>query len=298
VLSASVPLELAGVRVDLALAKMFPQYSRNRLQAWLKTGHVLVGGDRAQASAKTIGGEKIELAPPAAADVAKPKAQRMALEVVFEDRELLVINKPAGLGPYLKLTDGTIEGCGILGGTTSSVSGQSRNLSADCGGWQQKWAANAARDRPQIAVVEIGAWEVFDLKLNGAELPFGSPAWDTYFDQQLTSGIRVLTAVGAQVALLSVPCYQPISAGGLRALPERGDTARTSHINTRLQTAAEADPQHVFLIASPHQFCDDPTVVGNTAYRWDGTHFYIPGAALEFKVITPELLAIPQPPPN
>jgi peptidoglycan/LPS O-acetylase OafA/YrhL len=210
----------------------------------------------------------------------------------------LLINKPNGLGTYFTLTDDTIEGCGILGGTTSSVSGQSRNLSADCGGWQQKWAANAARDKPQIAVVEIGAWEVFDLKLNGVELPFGSPAWDTYFDQQLTSGIHVLTAAGAQVALLSVPCYQPITAGGLRALPERGDTTRTSHINTRLQVAAEADPQHVFLIASPHQFCDDPKVAGNTAYRWDGTHFYIPGAALEFQVITPELLAIPQPPPN
>lgn len=208
----------------------------------------------------------------------------------------LLLNRPAGLGKYLTLADDTIEGCGILGGIISSVSGQSRNLTADCGGWQQKWAAHAAASKPQIAVVEIGAWEVFDLNLNGVQLPFGSPQWDAYFNQQLASGIQVLLKSGAQVALLSVPCYQPISAGGLQALPERGYRTRTSHLNTLLRAAAAADPHRVFMVNSPAQFCNDPKVVGNTAYRWDGTHFYIPGAALEFQVITPQLLAIPQPP--
>lgn len=208
----------------------------------------------------------------------------------------LLLNKPAGLGGYLTLTDDTIEGCGILGGTISSANGQSRNLTADCGGWQQKWAAHAAANKPQIAIVEIGAWEVFDLNVNGVHLAFGSPQWDAYFGQQLASGVQVLIKAGAQVALLSVPCYQPVTAGGLLAMPERGDHARTSHINTLLRTAAAADPRRVFMVASPSQFCNDPKVAGNTAYRWDGTHFYIPGAALEFQVITPQLLAIPQPP--
>jgi 23S rRNA pseudouridine1911/1915/1917 synthase len=97
ILSAAVPRELAGMRMDLALARMFPQYSRNRLQAWLKTGHVLVDGIRAAGSDKTIGGERIELDPPPAADVAAPKAQRMALAIVFEDDDLIVIDKPVGL---------------------------------------------------------------------------------------------------------------------------------------------------------------------------------------------------------
>ena len=95
--AGAVSRELAGLRLDLALARMFPQYSRNRLQAWLKTGHVLVDGVHAAGREKTIGGEKIELRPPPAADVAAPKAQRMALDVVFEDDDLIVINKPVGL---------------------------------------------------------------------------------------------------------------------------------------------------------------------------------------------------------
>ena len=96
-LAATVPGPLGGLRMDQALAKMFPQYSRNRLQAWLKTGHVLVDGVHVEGSAKAIGGERIELAPPPAADVATPKAQRMALDIVFEDADLIVIDKPVGL---------------------------------------------------------------------------------------------------------------------------------------------------------------------------------------------------------
>ncbi|MEK6243957.1 MAG: RluA family pseudouridine synthase [Pseudomonadota bacterium] len=96
-LSAAVPPELAGLRMDLALARLFPQYSRNRLQTWLKSGHVLVDGKHLERSAKTIGGERIELAPPLASDVAAPRAQRMALAIVFEDADLIVIDKPVGL---------------------------------------------------------------------------------------------------------------------------------------------------------------------------------------------------------
>ena len=96
-LSAVVPRALAGMRIDQALAKMFPQYSRNRLQTWLKTGRVLVDGSHVASSSRTIGGERIELAPPPARDVAMPEAQRMPLDIVFEDAHLIVINKPAGL---------------------------------------------------------------------------------------------------------------------------------------------------------------------------------------------------------
>ena len=96
-LSAAVPVALAGLRIDVALAKLFPQFSRNRLQVWLKSGHVLVDGSNPAPGARTIGGEKIEVTVPPAADVAKPRAQRMALAIVFEDPDLIVIDKPAGL---------------------------------------------------------------------------------------------------------------------------------------------------------------------------------------------------------
>ena len=100
-LTAVVPRALAGLRTDQALAKMFPQYSRNRLQAWLKTGHVRVKRGASEifleGSAPVTGGEQVELVPPPAAVAAMPPAQRMPLDIVFEDGDLIVINKPAGL---------------------------------------------------------------------------------------------------------------------------------------------------------------------------------------------------------
>ena len=88
---------LAGLRLDQALARTFPQYSRNRLQAWLKSGNLLVDGARAEASRLTTGGERVDVRPPAAADASAPRAQRIPLKVVYEDADLIVIDKPAGL---------------------------------------------------------------------------------------------------------------------------------------------------------------------------------------------------------
>jgi len=96
-MSARVPEALAGMRFDQALAKMFPQYSRNRLQAWLREGHIRLDGAEAGARRAVSGGELVDLVPPRVPDAASPLAQRMPLKVVFEDADLIVIDKPAGL---------------------------------------------------------------------------------------------------------------------------------------------------------------------------------------------------------
>ncbi len=96
-MTASVPPALGGMRLDQALARLFPQYSRNRLQAWLKSGHITIDGRRLDPNHAVTGGEAVALQPPRVADAAAPQAQRMPLKVVFEDAALIVIDKPAGL---------------------------------------------------------------------------------------------------------------------------------------------------------------------------------------------------------
>jgi len=96
-MTESVPAALGGLRLDQALARLFPQYSRNRLQAWLKSGHITIDGKRLAPNHAVTGGESIALRPPRVPDAAAPQAQRMPLKVVFEDAELIVIDKPAGL---------------------------------------------------------------------------------------------------------------------------------------------------------------------------------------------------------
>jgi 23S rRNA pseudouridine1911/1915/1917 synthase len=96
-MSASVPADLGGLRFDQALARLFPQYSRNRLQAWLKSGHITLDGERVEARRPVNGGERVVLVPPPIPDTAAPQAQRMPLKIVHEDRDIVVIDKPAGL---------------------------------------------------------------------------------------------------------------------------------------------------------------------------------------------------------
>ena len=91
-----VPLELAGLRLDQALARMFPEYSRSRLKEWLLAGNITIDGGNRRPRDAVAGGETVALtAEPEAQVFAEPEP--MTLDVVFEDEHLLVINKPAGL---------------------------------------------------------------------------------------------------------------------------------------------------------------------------------------------------------
>ena len=100
---ATVPAEMGGLRLDQVLARLFPQYSRSRLQDWLESGHIRIeGGISGRSSAlsrneKVMGGEVLALEPPKLPSAAAPQAQRMPLKIVFEDDALIVIDKPAGL---------------------------------------------------------------------------------------------------------------------------------------------------------------------------------------------------------
>jgi 23S rRNA pseudouridine1911/1915/1917 synthase len=85
-----------GRRFDQVLAELFPDYSRSRLQSWIREGLALLDGDIVQPRAKLKAGQQIELTP-AFEEPSVDAAEPIQLEIVFEDADLLVINKPAGL---------------------------------------------------------------------------------------------------------------------------------------------------------------------------------------------------------
>ncbi|MFN0313923.1 MAG: 23S rRNA pseudouridine(1911/1915/1917) synthase RluD [Burkholderiales bacterium] len=91
-----IPLGYAGLRLDQALARLFPDYSRSLLQAWVKEGLVQVNGVALETKSKVWGGEKVVVHA-----VARPgleaQPQDIALNIVHEDDALIVIDKPPGL---------------------------------------------------------------------------------------------------------------------------------------------------------------------------------------------------------
>ena len=91
-----IPDEFAGMRLDQALAKLLPDYSRTQIQDWIKKQEITLDGAAPKTKSHVIGGENIVI------DASLKEQQHFAaeaidLDVIFEDDSLLVINKPAGM---------------------------------------------------------------------------------------------------------------------------------------------------------------------------------------------------------
>ena len=88
-----LPASAKGLRFDQALAAALPQYSRARLQRWIRAGAVRAEGRPIRARARVQGGEQLTVEAQFA-DAGNALAQPLALDIVHEDAALLVLNKP------------------------------------------------------------------------------------------------------------------------------------------------------------------------------------------------------------
>ena len=109
-LNASIPVESAGRRFDAALADLFPDYSRSRLSTWIKAGDVLLDGGQVIPRHIVRGGESVEITVRMQREV-NARPEEIALDIRFEDADLIVVNKPAGLivHPGAGNPDGTLQ---------------------------------------------------------------------------------------------------------------------------------------------------------------------------------------------
>src|SRR3569623_940264 len=95
-LTATVPAAAAGRRLDQVMVELFPDYSRCRLQDWIKAGQVMVDGRPPRSRDKVWGGEQVALAPLETAELPW-SGEALPLTVVHVDADFLGIYKPPGL---------------------------------------------------------------------------------------------------------------------------------------------------------------------------------------------------------
>jgi 23S rRNA pseudouridine1911/1915/1917 synthase len=93
---AIIPVASAGLRLDLALARLYPEYSRARLQLWIKQGWVTLDGLQPRPRDRVRGGERV-IIEPVLESTKVFQAEKIPLDRVYEDAHLLVLNKPPGL---------------------------------------------------------------------------------------------------------------------------------------------------------------------------------------------------------
>lgn len=93
---AQVPAALAGRRFDVAVAELFPEFSRSRLSAWIKAGDLLLDGNPARPRDPVAGGETVSL-DVVLEEQTSDAPEDIPLDVLYEDADVLVIDKPAGM---------------------------------------------------------------------------------------------------------------------------------------------------------------------------------------------------------
>jgi len=109
-----IPDRLIGSRLDAAISEMLPELSRNKITSWIKSGEILIDSNPFKPKEKVLGGEIIEM------NVSPEEntnwiAEDIKLDIVFEDDEIIILNKPSGLvtHPGAGNTHGTLAN-GIL----------------------------------------------------------------------------------------------------------------------------------------------------------------------------------------
>ena len=95
-LTSTVPDSAAGRRFDAVLAELFPDYSRSRLSSWIKSGDALLDGEQVRPRDPVRGGEAVSLRVVQEVQT-HSEPEDIALDVLYEDAHVFVIDKPAGL---------------------------------------------------------------------------------------------------------------------------------------------------------------------------------------------------------
>lgn len=188
-------------------------------------------------------------------------------------------------------------GCGVIRGDTVSA-GRTWKQQDVCRRWPRQWAAGVAKWDVDLAVVQIGAWEVLDASVDGKTLKVGTPEHSTYLAGELQEAIDVLSAGGALVAFLKVPCFGPSSSGS-RFGSERTDTARVAAVNEVLATVVEANPGRAEVIDLAEWLCPGGRYaekIDGLRVRYDGVHFDAAGAAAFWARLAPKIESLAKTP--
>jgi len=92
-----IPAAEAGLRLDQALSRLLPEFSRNRIQTWIRARQIAVNGEFATTRMMVYGGESVRVQPVLEPDATPDAPEAIPLKIVFEDEHLLVVDKPVGL---------------------------------------------------------------------------------------------------------------------------------------------------------------------------------------------------------
>jgi hypothetical protein len=163
--------------------------------------------------------------------------------------------------------------------------------SGTCSNWKDDWRQAVLDFKPDVSVLEIGAWEVFDRQIDGRWIAFGTPEFDAILLPRLEQAIASLGANDTPVAVLTTPRFERIDADATKEWTP-AEVARTDHFNDLLRQAVAASGGRAHLIDLGGWLCPDGTCrdeIDGVEARPDGLHFSERSAAIVARWLAPQL---------
>jgi peptidoglycan/LPS O-acetylase OafA/YrhL len=142
-----------------------------------------------------------------------------------------------------------------------------------CVNWESDWRHDVELFQPDVTVLELGAWEIFDREINGEWIAFGTPEYDAILEPILQKAVDALSSGGAPVIVLTTPRFTRTDGTQEWLI---NDVSRTDHFNALLATLARKNPNTVVLVDLGNYLCpanDCHKEINGVKMRPDGVHF-------------------------
>jgi peptidoglycan/LPS O-acetylase OafA/YrhL len=205
-----------------------------------------------------------------------------------------------GLGAYKKdydieMQDDGILGCGITQGSEYQLQGTVAPMASACNGaqgvvqWPQIWAQEIAAFRPNVVMILAGRWEVANRTYEGHWTNILSPRYATYVQRQLRRAVNLARSRGAEVMLLTAPCYDTGEQPNGESWPE-DSPQRLAKYNSIVAQVGSTEPDTT-VVSFGSLVCPSghyQSHIDGVDARYDGVHFTIGGGV----VFEPDLFPI------
>jgi len=191
-------------------------------------------------------------------------------------------------------------GCGLVpySGNTITADLVWDGSAGSCSGMRQAWDYGLAQ-KPDLVLFEVGAWEVYNRVIQGADHKVFTADYEHVIDQRLQLYLDYFTSrTRAPVAMLDVPCMRPTEfdlGGGPNV---RGDDRRVAWLNGVFRRFAATHASQLKIVPISPFLCPGGTyrkTVDGVTLRYDGVHFNTPALKFVWAYLTPKLLGLASP---
>jgi hypothetical protein len=178
--------------------------------------------------------------------------------------------------PTLEMKNAAALGCGVIRGD-AYIGNRWHPNAANCDRWNDSWPELIQREQAQVAVGFWGAWDMFDRRVAGQVMRWGTPELDRFLTSELDRALSVLVSTGARVVLLTAPYFEP------------PDLATVAHAHGDAVTVVDL---HAHLAPNGELV---NSIAGVDDIRSDGIHFSPQGADVVARWLSPKIVRFANP---